>query len=91
MEKHATTIGGYLTQNYKSLNWDWHYSGSVLGENHYSIYYGVLNKQPKGKVFIRFGNGLKQEASIMQASKSTIWVVIFNERVEVNEVEVMME
>lgn len=91
MEKKATTIGGFLSQSYEEPNWDWHYSASELGGEFYSVYYGALNKEPKGKVFIKFKSGIKKEATIFQASRSRIWIVIFNEKVEVNELEVMME
>lgn len=89
MQKKATTIGGFLPQSYEDPNWDWHYSASELGGKHYSVYYGVLNEQSTGKVVIKFENGITKEATIFQASRSRIWIVIFNEKVEVKELEVI--
>lgn len=88
-EKGKTSINGYLNQNNNKLNW--HYSASELGGTFYSVYYGTLTQPPKGKVYIEFKNGVRKEATVLQASQSLVWTLVINERFEQNELKVTLE
>lgn len=80
-----TSVGGYLSQNIEDANW--HYSSSELEGETYSIYYGRLDEQRDGEVFIKLGTQISKKPEIIEASSSTIWYLIFDERIEISEVE----
>lgn len=88
MSKEKTIIGGYLDQNNEETNW--HYSSSDLDGNPYSVYYGTLDSYPKGRIFIDLGTGDNKEATVIKASSKTVWYLILKERIEVNELEVII-
>ncbi|MCR8842398.1 hypothetical protein NQ117_01750 [Paenibacillus sp. SC116] len=87
-KKSLTSINGYLSQKAEAP--EWIYSSGSLGGGVYSIYYGRLDERPNGKVFVQFNNqGLSKEATLIEASSSMIWVVIFDERFESKDIRIM--
>lgn len=89
-DKSKTSVHGYLSQ--KSEDPAWHYSSTEMENKTYSIYFGRLDDQPSGKIIIKLNNQkLEQEAILFEASKSTIWVIAFNERIEDTEISIVFQ
>jgi hypothetical protein len=44
-----------------------------------------------GKVYIEFKNGLRKEATVLQASQSLVWSVVIHKKFEQNELKVKLE
>lgn len=86
MSKEKTGIGGYLQQNHDLTNW--HYSSSDINGKPYAVYYGTLDSPPTGKVFINLGVGNPKEAAVLKTSSATVWYLILEERIEVNELQI---
>lgn len=80
-------VGGYLSQDMNDS--DWHYSSGEIAGKSYSVYYGSLNEKTSGKVLVTFNTlEIEKEATITNASLSTIWFVIFDERTEDHNIRV---
>lgn len=85
-----TSVSGFLSQNENDPNW--YYSFSNLDEHEYSVYFGRLDEAFDENIYIQLENKkIKEKATLMGGSLSTLWFIVFDERVEDHQISIIYE